>query len=101
MEEVGRRGCIDDLHVVFSSQREESLDACRAVLRALTLVAVRQQQNDTVLLLPLVFGGNDVLINDDLGAVDKVTELRFPEDERVTVGMGVAILVAHCCVLGK
>ena len=62
---------------------------------------MRQKQNDTVLLLPLVFGGNDVLIDDDLRAVDEVTELRFPEDEGVTVGMGVPVLVAHCCVLGK
>ena len=62
---------------------EEALDARRRVLGALALVAVRQQQHEAVVLVPLVLGGDEVLVDDDLGAVDEVAELRLPHHQRV------------------
>ena len=62
---------------------EEPLDAGRRVLRALALVAVGQQQHEPVVLAPLVLGGDEVLVDDHLGAVDEVAELRLPHDERL------------------
>ena len=55
------------------------------VLGALALVAVGQQQDEPGGLVPLVLGGDDELVDDDLGAVHEVAELRLPHDERVRV----------------
>ena len=80
---------------------QEALDARRRVLRALALEAVRQQQHQTVRLAPLVFGRDDVLVDDDLRAVDEVAELRFPHHQRLVVGVGVAVLEAERGVLAE
>ena len=69
------------------------------VLGALALVAVGQQQHEPVALAPLVLGGDDVLVDDDLGAVDEVAELRLPQHERSVVGVGVAVLESERGVL--
>ena len=55
------------------------------MLWALALETVWKQHDHTVLLAPLVFGRNDVLVNDDLCAVSEVAELRFPHDQRLVV----------------
>ena len=90
---------LHDLDVVLGGQGEEALDAGRGVLGALALVAVRQQQHEAVVLAPLVLGGDEVLVDDDLGAVDEVAELRLPHHQRVVVGVRVAVLEAERGVL--
>jgi hypothetical protein len=46
---------------------------------------VGQQQHEAALLAPLVLGGGDELVDDDLAAVDEVAELRLPQHQRVGV----------------
>ena len=94
MEVLRRRGGVAHLDVVLGARLQEPLDARRRVLRALALEAVRQQQDEAVHLAPLVFGGDEVLVDDDLGAVDEVAELRLPHHQRLVVGVGVAVLVS-------
>ena len=82
--EVLRRGRrVDDPQVVLGAQREEALDARAGVLGALALEAVGEQQREAATLAPLVLGGDDELVDDDLRAVDEVAELRLPADPRV------------------
>ena len=69
------------------------------MLGPLTLESVRQQQHETVLLLPLVLGRNDVLVDHDLRTVDEVAELRFPHHQCIRIAVAVAVLVANRCVL--
>ena len=76
----GRRR-IDDLHVAFGAEREESLQPRARMLRPLAFVAVRQQHHQAAVLAPLLFGAGDELIDDDLRAVHEVAELRFPHHE--------------------
>ena len=80
---------------------EEPLDAGRRVVGALALVAVRQQQHDAGLLAPLGLAGGDVLVDDGLGAVDEVAELRLPHRERLGTGDRVAVLEAERGVLAE
>ncbi len=101
MEVLRRGGGVDELHVVLGGEHEEALDAGRRVLGALTLVPVRQQQHQPVALTPLVLGGDDVLVDDDLGAVDEIAELGLPHDQRIGVGVRVAVLETHRRVLGE
>ena len=62
------------------------------MFRALPLVAVRQHQCDAVDAAPFDFARGDELVNDHLSPVDKITKLRFPDDQGVGVIGGVAIL---------
>ena len=52
-------------------------------------------------LAPLVLGGHEVLVDDDLRAVDEVAELRLPHHQRVVVGVRVAVLEAERGVLAE
>ena len=65
---------------------------------ALTLVAVREQQHDSRVLTPLLFGGRDELVDDRLSAIHEVAELGFPQNESVGVPHRVAVFVGQCCV---
>ena len=94
----GGRG-VGHLDVVLGAADEEPLDAGRGVLGALALVAVRQQQHEAGGLAPLVLGGDEELVDDDLGAVDEVAELRLPDHQRLLVGDRVAVLEAERGVL--
>ena len=100
--EVVRRGRrLRHDHVALGAQREEALDAGRGVVRALTLVAVRQQHDQRRALAPLLLGRGDELVHDRLGAVDEVAELRLPHGQGVRALDGVAVLEAEHAVLGE
>ena len=55
------------------------------VLRALAVVAVREQDGEAVLAEPFGLAGAQKLVEDDLGAVCEIAKLRLPEDQRVWV----------------
>ena len=59
------------------------------------LVAVRQQQRQAAGLAPLRLAGDDEAVDDHLGGVGEVAELRLPEDERVRRRRRVAVLEAE------
>ncbi|GBD41382.1 hypothetical protein HRbin39_00763 [bacterium HR39] len=92
VEEVGRSRAVADLHVVLGVELQEALDARRAVLRPLPLVAVRQQAHQPRHAQPLALAGADELVEVDLSAVGEVAELRLPDGEAVGIGDGVAVL---------
>ena len=101
MEVLGRGGRLGDPHVAPGAQGEEPLDAGRGVLGALALVAVGQQQDQAGLLAPLVLGGHQEVVDDDLGAVPEVAELGLPGHQIVDGLDRVAVLEAHAGVLGQ
>jgi hypothetical protein len=55
VEHVGRGGDVDHLHVVFPTQLQETLEASRAMLRPLALVAMRQQHHKAAHAQPFDF----------------------------------------------
>ena len=61
------------------------------MLRALPLVAVRQQQHEPAQPAPLHFAGSDELVDHHLGTVGEVAELGFPDHQRIRLGGGGAI----------
>ena len=99
MEVLRGSRAVDDLDIVLRAHREEALDARRRVLGPLSLVAVRQQQDQPRRLLPLVLRRHEELVDHDLGAVHEVAELCLPRDERVLRHDGVAVLEAQRGVL--
>mmetsp|Transcript_838 Transcript_838/g.1138 ORF Transcript_838/g.1138 Transcript_838/m.1138 type:complete len:1008 (-) Transcript_838:79-3102(-) len=80
---------------VFVTHLEETLKTGTRVLRALTIIPVRQHAYKTTLTEPLGLTGAQELIKDNLGAVGEVTELGLPHDERVGVLHGVTKLITE------
>ncbi len=74
-----------------ASCRNRSMRRVR-VLRALPLVAVRQQHHQAREQAPLVLAGAEELVDDHLRAVGEIAELRLPQDERFRVVAAVAVL---------
>ena len=101
VEELRRRRQVDDLHVVLGAELEEALEARARVLRALSLVAVRQEQDQAAHAAPLELGRGEQLIDDDLGAVDEVAELGLPDGQGPRVGARVAVLEGEDRLLGE
>src|SRR6266849_3023626 len=99
VEVLRRRGQVADLHVVLGAQLEEALEACARVLRALALVAVREEQHEAAHPLPLRFRAGEELVDDHLRAVGEVAELRLPDDQPARVGEAHAELEAEDGVL--
>ncbi len=69
VEELRGRREVADLDVVLGRELQEALDARARVLRPLALEAVRQEQDEPAEPRPLVLGGHDELIDDDLRGV--------------------------------
>ncbi len=88
---------------MFSSgaQLQPALQAGAGVLWSLALVAVRQEHHQPAVALPLRFAGGDELVDDDLGAVGEIAELRLPQHQRVGGVQREAPLEAQHCRLGE
>ena len=71
------------------------------MLGTLSLVAVGQEHHETGELAPLVLGRDEEVVDDDLGAVHEVTELRLPRHERVLGLDRVAVLETERRVLAQ
>src|SRR5262245_33443007 len=99
VEVLRRRAQVADLHVLLGGQLEEALEPRARVLRALSLVAVGQQENEPAHALPLRLRARDELIDHDLGAVHEVTELGLPDRELMGIGEAHAELEAEDGVL--
>jgi hypothetical protein len=95
------RGRLANLDVVFGSKLEESLHPRTRVFRTLSLVAVREEQNQSGQEAPLVLPGRDKLVQNNLGAVGKIAELSLPADERLGVIAAVTVLEADRRGLGQ
>ena len=95
VEVLRRRREVRDADVALGGELQEALQARAGVLGARALVAVRQQQRQARGLAPLGQAGDDELVDDDLGAVDEVAELRLPEHERLGRLRRVAVLEAR------
>ncbi len=101
VEELGRGARVGDLQVLLGTEREVALDAGAGVLRALPLVAVGEEQDQAAGAVPLGDAAGDELVDDHLGAVGEVAELRLPDGQPLGHLQGVAVLEAEHRRLGE
>jgi hypothetical protein len=118
MEVVRSRGGVDYLHIdvfeaikeilliswehlILVAKKKVSLRSARGMLWAVSIITVRQEENKTVLDVPLGLSRTQELIDDDLGTVCKVTELGLPHGETVWMSLSISQLVSHDCKLRK
>src|SRR5437867_1370199 len=85
MKVLRRGGGINDLQVVLGGEVEETLEPRARVLGPLPFEAVRQEQDQPAEPLPLIFRAGDELVDDWLGGVPEIAELRFPHDQSVRI----------------
>ncbi|GIX64063.1 uncharacterized protein BcabD6B2_34980 [Babesia caballi] len=113
VEEVAGSGAVDDGDVgaackVFVGERQTvpqvlrlvgklqvALDAGGAVVWALAVVPVRQQEAHGRALGPLGLATNNELVSNSLGNVGEVAELRLPDVEDARALQTVAVLKGH------
>ena len=95
MEVVRRRGAVGDLHVVFGAHLQEALEPRRGMLRALALVAMRQQADEAGHAQPFALARRNELIEHNLRAVGEVAELRLPHGQRIRLGSRIAVFEAE------
>ncbi len=91
VEVIRRRRAIGDLHIVFRTHLQIAFKTCRRMLRALTLVAMRQQTHEAGETKPFAFAGRYELVEHNLSAVGKVSELGFPHGQSVRLAERIAI----------
>src|ERR1700675_3429822 len=96
----GRRG-LANLQIVLGGQLHVALDARAGMLRALALVTVRQQKNESSRKIPLVFAGAEELVDDYLRAVGKISELRFPKNQRFWIVAAESVFESNTSRFGK
>ena len=101
VEVVGGSGGVGDGHIVFGAELKKSFEAGAGVFGSLAVVAVREEESKARGGAPFRFGGADVLIDLGLGAVGKIAELSFPEDEHIWAVEGVAVIEAENGGLGE
>ena len=109
VEQVGRSSHAANLHVdilvsalklvlggedarLFVAELQPTLHPTGRVLRTLSIVTVRQRQNETRALQPLRLSRGDELVNNALSIVGEVTELSFPHDKSIGRGQRVTVL---------
>lgn len=79
--------------LVLIAKLEVSLGSGRWVLWTCTIVSVRQQHYKAVLHIPFCLTRCNELIDNNLGTISKITELRFPKSQTIWIGLCISKLV--------
>ncbi len=95
MEIIGRVRDVADLDIILAAHLQITLEPGRGMFRPLPLVAVRQQQHEPRHAQPLRLARGDELVDDDLGAVGEIAELRLPQYQRLRIGERIAVIEAQ------
>ena len=90
-----------DLHVVFGSQGQKTLEPGTGMLWPGPLQAMRQEQHQPTQPAPLVFGGDNELVDDHLRDIHEVAVLGFPHYKRRGAVERIAVLKPQHADLGK
>ncbi len=101
MEQLGRSCRVDDKHVVAGAELQIALNAGAGMFSPLALVAVRQKHGQPAGPVPLGAAAGDKLVDDNLGAVGKIAELRFPDGQSFGKLEGVAVFEAENSGFGQ
>src|SRR5687767_525816 len=101
MEVLRGRRAVHEPQIDTSGRLQNALRSGARMLRALSLVAVREQEDERRLESPLGASRRHELVQDDLRPVDEVAVLRFPEDEVRRLLDVVAELEADGAVLAE
>src|SRR5216684_2992874 len=83
MEILRRARRLAHLNVVFGGDLQEALDTRAGMLRSLTFEAMGKQKHYARRQVPFVLARANELVDDHLGSVGEISELRFPQHQRL------------------
>src|SRR3989304_352391 len=83
------------LHIFFGAELQITFQPCGGMFRPLAVITMRQEYHQSAITSPFGFTGTDELVKDHLGTVGEITELRFPDHQRVGFGAGVSIFISQ------
>ena len=101
MEILRRAGGLADLNVVFGGDLQEALDTRAGVLRSLAFEAMGKQKHHARRQVPFVLARANELVDDHLRAVGEISELRFPQHQRLGKIAAEAVFEAETSRFGK
>ena len=101
MKILRRSRRVANLQIIFRAKLQISFEPRRRMFRTLPFVAVRQKHHEAAFLLPFVFRRGDILVNDNLRAVGKIAELRFPQHQRVLRDDRIAVFKTENALFGQ
>ena len=118
MEVVGGSGAVDQLEIsgdqltltafcedifveVVVGHLQKAHHSGRGVFGTQSVQPVGQKQSDIGGLVPFGLCGTDEVVENDLGPVEEVSELCFPNDQIVRVAQRVAVLEAQHALLAQ
>lgn len=87
--------------VVLVAKLQVPLSPAGTVLGTGPIIAVRQEEHETVLNVPLGLSGDDELIDDDLSSIGKVTELGFPHSQSIGMSLSISQFITKNCEFRK
>ena len=90
-----------DFPVEIGGKLHVAFEAGGGMLRTLTFVTVRQQHHQAAAATPLGLAGGQELVDDDLGTVGEVAELRFPDHHLIGRRRGEAVFEGQHGFLGQ
>jgi len=75
--------------IILITKLEESFSSCRGMFWSLSIVSMWQEDSKSVFHIPFGLSRYKELVDNDLSAINEVTELGFPQTERVGVCLSV------------
>ena len=78
MKILSCRGGLANLNIVVRCQLQVTLDSSAGVLRTLSLITMRQQQNQAIQQSPFLLPGRNKLVDYYLCSIGEVAELSLP-----------------------
>lgn len=91
MEKVGRSGTVHNLHIEVGTQTQEPFQTAAGMFCTLSLIAMRQQHDQSRLQSPFFLCCGNILIHNYLSHVIKITKLRLPQGKSVVMSQRVTI----------
>src|SRR5581483_2147851 len=101
VEVIRRRRAVCDLHIVLGTKLQVTLQPRRAVLRSLPFKSMRKKHDEAARAQPLCLAGGNELVDDALGAIGEIAELRLPQHQRLRVGQRIAVFEPEHAELRK
>ena len=83
------------LHVILGAELQKTFQPARGVLRPLSLITVGKGHHQGAFLSPFRLARCDILIHRNLGTVDKIAKLGFPDYQGIQLRRTVAELEAE------
>src|SRR5690348_4066229 len=98
MEIIGSSSDISDYHIQLGTHLKKTFNSAAAMFGPLSFIAMWQQHYQSIHAMPFLFSACHKLIDDNLGAVSKITKLGFPQNQVIRIRHGISVFKSQNCI---